>query len=125
MKLSPLRSFWKTNMETYTIEHDGLSYTILCGKNAKSNDALLDETNPDDVWFHVAGSPSGHVFLKNTENVPLKKLPKQVVTRCACICKSTIKASNKCQIIYTLRKHVEKTNVLGQVVPSNCKQLIV
>ena len=109
----------------HTFEHSGITYTILCGKSAKSNNDLLDNASPDDVWFHVADAPSGHVFLVNPECNPVSKLPRQVITRCACICKATTKTSKKCRVIYAPRKNVAKTDVLGQVVPVGCKSVVV
>jgi predicted ribosome quality control (RQC) complex YloA/Tae2 family protein len=112
-------------METHEMEHAGTTYTILVGKNAKSNDQLLDQAGPSDVWFHVDDAPSGHVFLVNEKEVSIKKIPKQVIKRCACLCKASTKASGKCNIIYTMRKHIEKTDVLGCVIPSNLKSVSI
>mgnify|MGYP005705598795 CR=1 FL=1 len=51
----------------HTMEFGGKIYTIYAGKDAKSNDQLLDDCDPDDIWFHVAEQSSGHVILKNEE----------------------------------------------------------
>ena len=44
----------------HTMEHDNETYVIYCGRDAKGNDALLDASEPEDIWFHVANFSSGH-----------------------------------------------------------------
>jgi len=109
----------------HVMEYAGKTYTIYCGKDAKNNDELLDECEPEDIWFHVANQSSGHVVLKNEEKSTVKKVPRQVIKRCACICKASIRASGKCEIIYTERKNITKTSTLGRVVTENVKTITV
>ena len=81
--------------------------------------------NPEDVWFHVDGRSSAHVILVNATNEKLNKIPKKVIKRCACICKASTKESAKCVVIYTQRKNVEKTDVLGCVMPRETKTITI
>ena len=130
-------SYWSITTHTHThnpeempfteheMDHGGKTYTIYCGKDAKSNDELLDESDPDDIWFHVANHSSGHVILKNEEKSTVKKIPRQVIKRCACICKATIRAQGKCEIIYTERRNIAKTDVIGCVTTTNLKTVTV
>lgn len=49
-------------------------FTILIGRSAIENDVLSFEVaQPNDFWFHVAGSPGSHIVVRNPEN--LKELP--------------------------------------------------
>ena len=109
----------------HTMEFGGKIYTIYAGKDAKSNDQLLDDCEPDDIWFHVSEHSSGHVILKNEEKSTVKKVPRQVLKRCACICKATIRANSKCDVIYTQRKNITKTDTLGCVLTQNTKSITV
>ena len=109
----------------HTMEHNNETYVIYCGRDAKGNDALLDASEPEDIWFHVANFSSGHVILKNEKKSTVKKVPRQVIKRCACICKSTIKAKGTVDIIYTQRKNVTKTDILGCVTTTNLKTITV
>ena len=86
---------------------------------------VRDMAEPEDIWFHVANFSSGHVILKNEKKSTVKKVPRQVIKRCACICKATIKAKGTCDIIYTQRKNVTKTDILGCVTTSNLKTVTV
>jgi len=105
-----------SNIQTYTF----LQYTIIAGKNRQGNDEILRESDPDDIWFHISKSPSGHVILKNPEQTPINKIPKQVLKRCACICKASTRTSEKnCEIIYTQLKNITLTDILGQVTITN------
>ena len=103
--------------------HDAVKYTIYSGKSAKGNDKLLDDSSPSDVWFHVADAPSAHIILSNPTNLAINKIPRQVIKRCACICKASAKLSTKCAIIYTERANVEKTEVLGRVTTTNVRTI--
>ena len=109
--------------EVHTFIHDATAYTIHSGKSAKGNDKLLDESSPTDVWFHVADAPSSHIILSNPTNLAINKIPRQVIKRCACICKASAKLSTKCAIIYTERANVEKTEILGRVTTTNVRTI--
>jgi predicted ribosome quality control (RQC) complex YloA/Tae2 family protein len=109
--------------ETCTFIHDATTYTIHSGKSAKGNDKLLDESSPSDIWFHVADAPSSHIILSNPTNLAINKIPRQVIKRCACICKASAKLSTKCAIIYTERANVEKTEILGRVTTTNVRTI--
>ena len=105
--------------------HGGNTYEIWCGRNAANNDQLLDFAAPEDLWFHVANVSSGHVILRNPRKEALRKIPKQVVKRCACICKATIKVRGTCTIMYTERKRVTKTDAPGRVIVDSWKEVVV
>ena len=109
--------------EVHTFIHDATAYTIHSGKSAKGNDKLLDESSPSDIWFHVADAPSAHIILSNPTNLAINKIPRQVIKRCACICKASAKLSTKCAIIYTERANVEKTEILGRVTTTNVRMI--
>lgn len=109
--------------ETSTFIHDAVTYTIHSGKSAKGNDKLLDESSPSDIWFHVADGPSSHIILSNPTEMAINKIPRQVIKRCACICKASAKLSTKCAIIYTERANVEKTEILGCVTTTNMRTI--
>ena len=109
--------------ETHTFIHDGETYTIHSGKSAKGNDKLLDESLPNDIWFHVADAPSAHIILSNPTDLAINKIPRQVIKRCACICKASAKLSTKCAIIYTERANIEKTEILGRVTTTNVRTI--
>ena len=109
--------------EEHTFIQDEVKYTIHSGKSAKGNDKLLDESSPNDVWFHVADAPSSHIILSNPTNLAINKIPRQVIKRCACICKASAKLSTKCAIIYTERANVEKTEILGRVTTTNVRTI--
>ena len=109
--------------ESTTFIHDAVAYTIHSGKSAKGNDKLLDDSSPNDIWFHVADGPSANIILSNPTEMAINKIPRQVIKRCACICKASAKLSTKCAIIYTERANVEKTEVLGRVTTTNVRTI--
>ena len=105
--------------------HDAVTYTIHSGKSAKGNDKLLDDSSPSDIWFHVADAPSAHIILSNPTNLAINKIPRQVIKRCACICKASAKVSDKCEIIYTERINITKTEKLGRVTTTNLRIITI
>ena len=114
--------------EKVTFMHEGIEYIIWLGKNKKDNWDLIDNAKSTDVWFHVGGNaPSAHVILET--EIPINKLPRQVIKRCACICKShsSSKSEKKCPIMYTTIHYVSKTHIVGQVNvdTSHVKELIL
>jgi predicted ribosome quality control (RQC) complex YloA/Tae2 family protein len=96
-------------------------YTILIGQSREENAELVNTSDTQNIWFHVANAPSSHVILKTT--CKIKEIPLQVIKRCACLCKthSKSKSTQKCDIIYTQIENVESTQVIGQVNTDSSK----
>lgn len=100
--------------ETFMFE-DG-HYTIIIGSNRYENFKIIDNASGTDIWFHIDGEPSCHIILKTVFS--LRGIPKQVIKRCACLCKmnSKAKTQKKCKVIYTQIQNITKTEVIGQVI---------
>jgi predicted ribosome quality control (RQC) complex YloA/Tae2 family protein len=113
-------------MKTEYFDFDDTSYEIVIGQNKNENWDLFDQSKSTDVWFHVANFPSCHVFLKT--ELAVKHIPKQVIKRCACLCKSNTKpcASMKdCEIIYASIETLEKGKHVGEIMTKNTKKIII
>ena len=112
-------------MKEELFEYDANIYTIIIGKNKNDNFAIIDESVETDIWFHVENEPSCHVILKNTSK--MHDIPKQVIKRCAYLCKinSKAKIQKKSTIIYTTINNVIKTEIPGQVTVTNVKSVCV
>jgi len=100
-------------------------YTILIGCNKYENFNIINDSISSDIWFHVDGEPSCHVILKNT--LKMREIPKQVIKRCAYLCKINSKAKilKKCTIIYTQIEKITKTDIIGQVIVGDHKSTTV
>jgi predicted ribosome quality control (RQC) complex YloA/Tae2 family protein len=104
------------------------TYKISIGQNARDNWNLIDLSNIDDIWFHTSQYPSAHVVVSYIHIIPqVKKLPRQVIKRCAYICKVNSKAKSETdvEIIYTKINNVTKTDVVGQVMTTNVKSVVL
>jgi predicted ribosome quality control (RQC) complex YloA/Tae2 family protein len=112
-------------MKEELFEYDANIYTIIIGKNKNENFAIIDESVETDIWFHVENEPSCHVILKNTSKT--YDIPKQVIKRCAYLCKinSKAKTQKKSTVIYTTINNVIKTEIPGQVTVTNVKSVFV
>jgi len=104
--------------ETYSF--DGELYSIIVGENKYENSKIVKDANEKDMWFHVENMPSCHVVLKTAG---LKRVPRQVIKRCAYLCKinSNAKTLGKCNILYTFISNVKPTEIAGEVVVKECK----
>lgn len=68
----------KPDIEVYCVE----GWVVMVGKNARANDKLTIKTAaPDDLFFHVADSPGGHVILRTEGKEP----PEEIIERVASI----------------------------------------
>lgn len=112
-------------MNSFIFEYKSIEYIINIGRDKYNNFELIDQSMDSDVWFHVDGEPSCHVILKNSGK--LRDIPKQVIKRCAYLCKINSKAKTKKRtpIIYTQLKNVVKTEIVGQVAVQNYKSVDV
>ena len=105
--------------------NNGKTYTIYIGQNKTENWLLLDTSEPNNIWFHLADAPSPYVIL-NT-NVNLDEIPKSVLYRCGILCKlrSSSKKHNNCYVNYTYIKNVNKGKHIGEVIITNYKNIRV
>jgi predicted ribosome quality control (RQC) complex YloA/Tae2 family protein len=97
---------------------------IIMGKSAEENWKIIDDSNENDIWFHLDDFPSAHVILK-TKDRDMKELNKQTLIHCASICKENSKYSNmkNISVIYTKIKNVKKADSVGSVTTSSTKIL--
>jgi|LauGreDrversion4_2_1035121.scaffolds.fasta_scaffold81232_4 predicted ribosome quality control (RQC) complex YloA/Tae2 family protein len=114
-------------MKTETFVFKNIEYTIYVGQNKTENWELIDASEKTDIWFHIADLASCHVVLKNTDNIKIRDIPRQVIKRAAYLCKinssSIIKSMKKCDVIYTPISEVTKTDIVGQVSVTNYKTI--
>ena len=107
---------------------NSVTYTIHIGENKQDNWDIIDGSNPYSVWFHVANTSSSHVILHlQDDTIKIKDIPKQVLKRCACLCKShsSSKSLKKVVIHYTSIGNIQKTKIVGQVLLLNEPKKII
>ena len=51
-------------MLTFIREIDDIEITYVVGKNQSENHPLIQSSEPDDLWFHLADLPSAHVVAQ-------------------------------------------------------------
>lgn len=93
-------------------------YEIWIGKNAKSNDKLLQQYSyKEDLWMHVRDAPGSHVLLKYQAG---KSFPKHIIELAAGVAayNSKRKTEGLAPVIVTPKKYVRKAKGLaaGQVI---------
>jgi len=114
-------------MKIQEFEFESIKYTIIIGQNKLENFKLIDDSKLYDIWFHIESEPSCHVILKNNNEIKLRDIPRQVVKRCAYLCKINSKAKTKhnCSVIYTQLENVVKTEILGSVIVDKFKTIMI
>ncbi|MEX2478891.1 MAG: NFACT RNA binding domain-containing protein [Gracilimonas sp.] len=90
----------------HTLEIQG--YPVWIGKNAKSNDVLVQKAHKEDVWMHARKVAGSHLVIRmgNDKGMP----PKNVLLEAASYAAFNSKArgSNLAPVIITKKKYVRK-----------------
>jgi len=110
-------------MKTYTYETEQHVFIIKLGQNAQENWELVENSEPEDIWIHLADFASCHVIIK-TDN---QKVGNHVIRYAGRLCAehSKYKYNKKIDIIYTTVKNVKKDKTVGTVLTKNEKILRV
>ena len=84
------------------------NYTVWIGKNAKSNDKLVQMSHKEDIWLHARGVPGSHTLIRmgNDKNMPPKSVLLEVASYAAY--NSKAKGSEIVPVIITKTKYVRK-----------------
>ena len=85
---------------------------LILGENAKENHLLIDNADPNDWWFHIDESPSGHCIVESID------ITNELIIQAGNFVKehSKLKNNKKVKIIYTQIKNIKKTKNPGQVL---------
>jgi predicted ribosome quality control (RQC) complex YloA/Tae2 family protein len=86
------------------------------GSNAKNNFEIIDDSNPNDLWFHLNDYSSSHTIAKIPNDINKKEL-KYIIKRGALLCKmySKYNSIKDLSIIYTKISNIVKTDIVGKV----------
>jgi predicted ribosome quality control (RQC) complex YloA/Tae2 family protein len=105
------------------INYNDTIFEIIVGRNAKENWNLIDNSEKEDLWFHIDDKPSCHVFIKKSLNCNI--IPMSIIIRGAQLCKEYSKYKNdkKIKIIYTKINNIKKSKEIGSVIILNNKKL--
>ena len=111
-----------------------IEYTIEVGQNARENWDLIDNSDNNDLWFHLDEYPSAHVILSqnisklNISELNILDYPNQIITIASDYCKSYSKNGinlKKVKIVYTQLKNLKKGKEIGSVIVSEPNYIYV
>lgn len=122
-----------------------LNVVFKVGKDAASNHQIIDESDKNDLWFHVNNTSSCHViacfknirFNRYDDELPNyydidfdllnKTQKKQIVKQGALLCKqySRLSKQKNVEIIYTKIENVYKTEPIGSVIAYKTKTISI
>ena len=115
-------------MKKITHKIGDIVYYFFIGQNAKENWNLIDNSKPDDMWFHLDDFPSTHVVVSQDSTLHSEiYYPNQIIALGSNYCKSHSKKKNelKIKIVYTHIKNITKGKEVGSVFTSNEKYFII
>lgn len=94
------------NLPFHTFQVQG--YPVWIGKNAKSNDTLVQKAHKEDIWMHARGVPGSHLIIRmgNDKDMPPKKVLLEAASYAAF--NSKAKGSKLVPVIITKKKYVRK-----------------
>jgi len=83
-------------------------YQVWIGRNARSNDKLLQAVHKEDIWLHARGVPGSHVVIRmdNQKEDPPKRIILRAASYAAYYSKS--RGSKLAPVIVTKCKYVRK-----------------
>lgn len=106
-----------------------IKYIIYIGSNARDNWNLIDNSYPDDLWFHLDNMPSAHIVItQQTNQIEDIYYSNQIISIAADYCKSSSKNSknlHKAKIVYTKIKNLKKGKEIGSVIISEPKYISI
>jgi predicted ribosome quality control (RQC) complex YloA/Tae2 family protein len=117
-------------MKTVTRHIDSLNIDVdfVVGGNAQENHDIIDDADPEDIWFHVSGHPSCHVISKIPADAVVDKNGiLKIAKQGAVVCKelSGLKKQKDVKIDWTRIKYVTKLDKPGSVSITNQKQMVI
>jgi predicted ribosome quality control (RQC) complex YloA/Tae2 family protein len=98
------------------------------GQNAKENFDLIDDSEADDIWFHISQVSSCHVVASIPSDKRYdKNILKKIAVQGAVICKqySKYKSERVVHVIYTKIHNVTKSATIGTVLLEEYKTIIL
>lgn len=97
------------------------------GQSQKDNDVVIDLGDKDDMWFHAADESSCHVVVKVPAKIKKEQM-RYLVKLGAQLCKQYTKklvSAKQVKFHYTCLSNVSKTNILGQVILKQYKEVVI
>ena len=101
--------------------------TFYIGQNAQDNFDIIDQSNENDIWFHLKDNPSTHVVAKMPDEIN-KRQKLTIIKKGALLCKqytNSIKKMKNIEFLYTSIKHITKLDKPGLVDALNTKSIII
>ena len=102
----------------------GLNIQFSVGQYAQDNFDIIENANPQDIWFHIDDNASCHVIACLPNDIVFqKKQLMYIIKQGAILCKqfSKYKSQKNVAIVYTSIKNVTMTNHTGSVIIQSSK----
>ena len=87
------------------------------GSNAQDNFDIIDDSEPQDLWFHLNNDSSSHIVASVPEGLK-RKDRMYIIRQGALLCKNNHNKSKKeknVEVVFTAIKNISKTETVGMV----------
>jgi len=103
-------------------------FIIYLGKDKYENESLIKYGFPIDVWFHVEGYSSAHVYLRLPDGITINNIPSNILEECCQIVRDGSKEGRKqesVKICYTKWENLRKGKnmEIGEIGFKNDKEI--
>ena len=105
---------------SYKMDHENIvvSNNTICGKNAEDNWKIIQQSEPEHVWFHLNAFPSAHVVIRSSNP------SSEEIEHAANMCKKNSKFKNikNIKVVYTNIGNLSKGEDVGSVIYKSKKK---
>ena len=101
--------------------------TFYIGQHKNENVDIINNCEPDDLWFHANKISSCHVVAIIPNDITRKEI-KYIIKAGAILCKkytNKLKSLTNIEFVYTQIKNIEKTQYSGCVQIINEKKIVI
>jgi len=102
------------------------SITVLLGKTAilfrigqckEDHHQMIDESSPQDLWFHLEDFPSCHIIASVPEDTNREKI-KEIIRYGIRLSREKSKHGSDVTVVYRRIRDIQKSDVPGEVIIS-------
>jgi predicted ribosome quality control (RQC) complex YloA/Tae2 family protein len=85
------------------------------GQCKEDHHQMIDESSPQDLWFHLEDFPSSHIIASVPDDLNREKV-KEIIRYGIRLSREKSKYGSDVAVVYRRIRDVKKSNVIGEVI---------
>jgi predicted ribosome quality control (RQC) complex YloA/Tae2 family protein len=85
------------------------------GQCKEDHHQMIDESSPQDLWFHLEDFPSSHIIASVPDDLNREKV-KEIIRYGIRLSREKSKYGSDVAVVYRRIRDVQKSNVIGEVI---------